>query len=181
MYELIPGDTKARRKRYPVRFFVVSALLVIVALQVAFLYFPNIFSGAASVSISRPPLAPVTVEPTATPDCSDRIKEYKRTTFYPIFEEWEDAYKLAVNSPRLSLPSAIPPLQSINRQLRDITPNSCTIEIHLDFVMATELATDGLLAFMANKPDSEVQRYFSQSATLFRSLATELDDPTIAP
>lgn len=123
----------------------------------------------------------LTPEPTSTPDCRDEIKEYKRGTLAPILEEWIDAYDLASSTPRISLAPPVARLQDITRRLREIDPPPCAEGYHFFFIKAAESAIDGFLAFMANRPDSEVEAHFALAASFLRTLqleATPVSTPT---
>lgn len=187
MYELTPNGSP-KRKRGSVLLNITVGLLAASLILIAGTLVATMPAPKTASSIAKP-LAATTVAtsiastptPTPTPDCRDEILAYKKETLFPILDEWQDAYDLASSSSRIALGPPVAMLQEINRRLKRIEPSKCALTKHLFFIQATDIVIDGFLAFMANKPDSEVQAHFETAAILLDILIDETPTPTPTP
>lgn len=187
MYKLTPNGSPKRRHS-SVLFniaigLLVASLILIAGTLVTTMPPPKTVAPvtqllAATVAVTAVASTPAS---TSTPDCRDEILAYKEETFFPILDEWRDAYDLASSSSRISLGHPIAMLQEINRRLKKMEPSACALTKHLFFIQATDTVIDGFLAFMANKPDSEVQAHFETAALLLDILIDETPMPTPTP
>lgn len=184
MYDLTPSGLP-KRKRGSVLLNITIGLLVASLILIAGTLAVTMPAPKTASSIAQP-LAATTVAtaitstpaPTPTPDCRDEILAYKQETLFPILDEWQDAYDLASSSSRIALGPPVAMLQEINRRLKRIEPSKCALSTHIFFIQATDTVIDGFLAFMANKPDSEVQAHFETAAILLNILTEETPTPT---
>jgi len=151
------------------------ALLVVVVGAVAGL-------AVAVVLLLRPapagvPAAPVaevaTVAEVAAPTvdphvgCADEAAPFL-TDVQKLADEWDDANTLAGSTPRASLPPQIDKLQALRRQTKALEAPECAFLVKQRLIDSMDNTINGYIAFLAQKPDSDVSKLFDQAS---RSLA----------
>lgn len=116
---------------------------------------------------------------TPTPTCQQQAFEYANQ-IQPIAREWDDANTLAGQTPRASLAAQIEKLQAIRRRAQDIKPPECASTAHLALTNAMDKTVEGYLAFLGQRPDSEVNQSFEQAKN-FMAAYTEAIGRLAAP
>lgn len=93
--------------------------------------------------------------PTPTPTC-----EIQASTFVAqiqsLAREWDDANKLAGQTPRASLSSQISNLQSIRRRVQDLRPLPCTENIQQHLIKAMDSSIQAYLDFLEQRSEAVV-------------------------
>lgn len=84
-----------------------------------------------------------------TSDCSEGLAAYMAEIEDPV-ERWNDAFDIAVSTPRMSLADPIQELQAISREAKDITPPACFKEGHDGFVEGMDTQIEMMLGFLAD-------------------------------
>jgi len=90
--------------------------------------------------------------------------------------EWSDAVKLADSTPRLSLADPISKLQEVRRKAADLDYPMCAWPIQQKLLDLMDKGIDAYLAFMAQRPDSEVQGLFDEAMNSFEEFGLEFSD-----
>lgn len=165
------------------RFMEKLAVCVAGGLAVFFIGLTVLYLSGTPIQKAPRTMAPVatlgataTPVPTATPDCRRAIARYYRTTLAPLIAEWDDAFKLANNSPRISLAPQIATLQAIRRKLMDTEQPPCALDTHLQFVIATDEIIEGFLAFLGKESDYTVSKHFENAAVLLEKVRVAVDN-----
>lgn len=86
------------------------------------------------------------------------------TQLQSIAREWDDATKLANSTPRASLAAQIGNLQAIRRKTQDVEMPECANAVKAALVASMDSTINGFIAFLGQKPDSEVRGHFEQAA-----------------
>lgn len=110
---------------------------------------------------------------TPTPTCEVQAVAYA-AQIQSIAREWDDANTLAGQTPRASLSAQIDRLQAIRRKAQDETPPSCATAAHTALVGAMDKTIEGYLAFLGQKPDSEVSALFQQAGAQMTTYTQEV-------
>lgn len=74
--------------------------------------------------------------------------------------EWDDANKLAGQTPRASLATQIAALQAVRRKVQDITVPECANAMKNALIASMDASIEGYVAFLGQKPDGTVQASF---------------------
>lgn len=82
-------------------------------------------------------------------DCSEGLSAYMAEIEDPV-ERWNDAFDIAVSTPRMSLADPIQELQTISREVKDITPPACFKEVHDGYVEGMGTQIEMMLGFLAD-------------------------------
>jgi hypothetical protein len=117
---------------------------------------------------------------TAANACVEAAKGY-RDEMKPITAEWADALKLAGMTSRNQLATQIANLQAVKRKADVITVPACAEVAHEHLVKSMNASIDGLLAFMAQKPDTEVNNLITLAANELKAHNDELLIATSGP
>ncbi|KAF0108654.1 MAG: hypothetical protein FD146_540 [Anaerolineaceae bacterium] len=88
-----------------------------------------------------------------TPKCD--VDAYKASVA-PILTEWSDAFALATQTPRISLAPQVEALQDIKREAETLDIPQCAVESHSHLIASMDHSINAMMAFLANKPDAEV-------------------------
>jgi hypothetical protein len=159
------------------RFIEKLAICIAGCLGVFFIGLIVLFLGRTPVQGTAGRVARIVVPaPTATPDCRREIAEYNRATLAPLMAEWEDAFTLANNSPRIALAPQIATLQAIRRKLLDAQPAPCARETHQQFVTATDEIVAAFLAFLGQEPEYTVNRHFKNATALLEKVKDAINE-----
>ena len=74
--------------------------------------------------------------------------------------EWDDANKLAGQTPRSALAVQIGALQAVRRKVQDIGVPDCASAAKTALVQSMDASIDGYVAFLGQKSDGAVQNAF---------------------
>lgn len=122
-------------------------------------------SPQAQVTTPTPqPTATQIPTPTPQPTCSLSDGRKVRDALGDVVQEWLDAVNVASETSRLTLAPQVAELQRIRRTVNQMDWPDCATAAKVALVGSMDSTINGFLAFMANKPDSEVKTYFDQSA-----------------
>lgn len=69
-----------------------------------------------------------------------------------LFDDWDDATRLADNTARIALSGPVQQLQEIRRAVNDLDPPACAEPVQRAFISYMNFTIDGFLAFMAEEP-----------------------------
>lgn len=122
---------------------------------------------------------PVDIRPThaatfrAKGNCIDETRSY-RALVEPVVTEWMDTFKLASDSPRMSLSPVVSQLQSIRRKMAEIEPGECMAATHDMVTRSMDEAIEGFLSFLATGANPVANEHFENSATLLKSASALL-------
>ena len=98
------------------------------------------------------------------------IKEYGY-----IMEEWDDTYKIAQSTSRMSLGSVIGDLQRIKRDMSRLDAPDCAYYISDIAGVAMESSIDALLSFLGKDSDSVVQRKLAGAIKTWEIVDSEFE------
>lgn len=126
--------------------------------------------------------APLLSSPTPTPICIQVAQPFF-AQLQSLAREWDDANKLAGQTPRAALAQQIQNLQAIRRKVQDLQPPPCAVTAHQDLAGSMDAAVDAYLAFLGQKPDTEVQAAFQKASTLMDAFTKDIAamSPTVMP
>lgn len=98
-----------------------------------------------------------TPRPTATiePPCVEVALDYLMAA-EDLHERWYDTEELAASTGRIALAGPVGQLQSIQRELGELTPPPCAAEIHEQATIEMESIIQGFLLFMQQESESRV-------------------------
>jgi len=82
-----------------------------------------------------------------------------------VAREWDDATKLAGQTPRMSLATQIQTLQAIRRKAQDLKPPECATKVQTELIASMDNTINGFLDFLAQKPESEVNTKFENASS----------------
>jgi len=82
-------------------------------------------------------------------ECKENLVSYMADIEDPV-ERWNDAFDIAVSTPRMSLADPIQELQAIAREVKDISPPSCLEEAHNGFIDGMDTNIEMMLGFLAD-------------------------------
>lgn len=153
--EAPPPITVIAPRRQGRRWAVIAAVVVVVVVLVG-VGFAAMQSGVTGIGLSATPES--TLAP--TPSCVQESVAFVAQV-EPLAREWDDANKLADSTPRASLSGQIDKLQAIRRRTEDIAVPACAAAIKQGLVLAMDAAIRGYIAFLAQKPDSDVNALFT--------------------
>lgn len=74
--------------------------------------------------------------------------------------EWDDANKLAGQTPRSALAVQIAALQAVRRKVEDIQTPECAAAMKRALIASMDASIEGYVAFLGQKADSTVQASF---------------------
>lgn len=94
--------------------------------------------------------------------CSEQAKPFL-DQLQPIAREWDDAAKLASQSPRMSLPTQIEKLQGIRRKAQDLTPPECAAAAKGHLIGAMDATIQAYFDFLSQKNDTTVKASFEKA------------------
>lgn len=86
------------------------------------------------------------------------------TQLQSIAREWDDAAKLADQTPRMQLAVQIASLQAIRRRAQDVQMPECAATAKTALVDAMDNTIEGFTAFLGQKPDTEVKAFFARAS-----------------
>lgn len=129
------------------------------------------------------------VVPTATPTrdpnvcMPEDVTKYKTLT-REIVSQFEDAFQLASNTPRITLSPVIQNMQAIRREAQALELPVCTHNAQNRLIDYMDVSINAFSAFMGQRPEDEVNGLFN-AAQLRRSqyyeTADALDDVPATP
>lgn len=96
--------------------------------------------------------------------CADQSEEFFNQ-IEPLARRWDDANKLANQTPRMQLAAQIANLQAIRRDVQDLKPPECSKPAQTALVGTMDATIQGYVDFLAQKPDSVVQVSFQKASS----------------
>lgn len=135
--------------------------------------------SAAPQQVARvvTPVPTATLVPT-TPPCSEEAKAFLGQ-IQPLARRWDDAVQLASSTSRISLAPQIASLQAIRREAEDLEPPPCATLAKQYLVTAMEQNINGYIAFLGERPDSEVQVSFAAAGRAMDDYHNEIVTLTV--
>jgi hypothetical protein len=112
--------------------------------------------------------------------CADQSKE-ALTTIQSIAREWDDANKLAGQTPRSALSGQIATLQAVRRKVQDVVVPECAAPMKQALVESMDASIEGYVAFLGQKSDSVVQASFKTANEKMNVFAGEVVKLSAAP
>ena len=106
--------------------------------------------------------SPAALAPTNVPSCKEQAAVLV-SQIQPLAREWDDANTLASSTPRSSLSAQIDKLQAMRRKAQDLEAPQCAFLVRQRLIDAMDNTINGYLAFLSQKPESEVNKYFDQA------------------
>jgi hypothetical protein len=100
--------------------------------------------------------------PAIVASCSEQSKPFL-DQIQPLARKWDDANKLASQTPRMQLAVQIANLQAVRREAQDLKPPECAKPVHDALVGSMDATIQGFLDFMSQKPDATVQVNFTKA------------------
>lgn len=116
---------------------------------------------------------PLAATPTPTPTCV-QLAQPTMQELESIAREWDDANKLAGQTPRASLAPQIDKLQATRRKVQDMQVPSCVDAAHRAFIESMDATIDGYIAFLGRKPDADVSNAFKRADDAMTAFSEEL-------
>ena len=137
-------------------------------------------AGVNSDTLTEIPPTPTELIPTPTPKPTvacpqEEVDVYIKEYGY-IMEEWDDTYKIAQSTSRLSLGSVIGDLQSIKREISRLGAPECAYYISDISGVAMESSIDALLSFLGKDSDSIVQRKLAGAIKTWEIVDSEFEN-----
>jgi len=126
-----------------------------------------------SPELAEVPAAPTVPEPTATLACAVEAAAFVDQV-QPLAREWDDATKLADNTPRMSLSPQIANLQAIRRRTVDLQVPECARTVQARLVASMDSTINAFLDFLGQKPDATVSQSFEAARLSFEAYEDEL-------
>lgn len=111
--------------------------------------------------------------PGLTQSCAEQSKEFL-DQIQPIAREWDDAAKLANQTPRMGLSVQIANLQAIRRKVQDMKPPECAKQVQEKLTESMDATIQGYLDFMTQKPDATVQASFKKANDAMLAFGTAM-------
>jgi hypothetical protein len=84
-----------------------------------------------------------------------------------VISRWDDAEKVASQTPRMALAVQIQALQEIKRDTEDLTVPECMSDTKEHLIKAQEAAITGYVNFLGNADDGIVNANFGEAANYF--------------
>lgn len=97
--------------------------------------------------------------PLVAPTCAEQSTE-ALAQVQSAAREWDDANKLAGQTPRASLAVQIAALQAVRRKVQDITVPACANAMKSALIASMDASIEGYVAFLGQKSDGLVQNSF---------------------
>jgi hypothetical protein len=97
--------------------------------------------------------------PFAAQTCAEQAAE-PLAAIQSAAREWDDANKLAGQTPRSALAVQIGALQAVRRKVEDIQVPECAAAMKRALVASMDASIEGYVAFLGQKSDSVVQASF---------------------
>jgi len=123
---------------------------------------------------SPTPMPTKTPLPTRTPvpPCYIKAKQFV-SALNALFDDWDDATKLANNTARIALSGPVSRLQEIRRQTADLAYPACAVSVHTKMLLYMDKTIDAFMAFMAQESDEKVNALFTEANALMDSAIEE--------
>jgi hypothetical protein len=96
--------------------------------------------------------------------CADQSEEFFGQV-EPLARRWDDANKLAGQTPRMQLAGQIASLQAVRRDVQDLKPPECSKPVQTSLIGAMDATIQGYVDFLSQKSDSTVQASFTLART----------------
>jgi hypothetical protein len=94
--------------------------------------------------------------------CADQSTEFFGKV-EPLARRWDDANKLAGQTPRMQLAIQISNLQAVRRDVQDLTPPECSKPVQTALASTMDATIQGYIDFLSQKSDSTVQASFAKA------------------
>ena len=107
-----------------------------------------------------------------TKPCSDQSKEYIKEA-NQLFDDWDDANRLAGTTSRIALSPAIARLQEIRREASDLQVPQCAEKVNDMLLDYMDKTIDGYIAFMSEEDDNKVNDIFDKASLLLDKFTKE--------
>lgn len=133
-------EVKPTKRRITPAIFILIGLVVVLV-------------GAAAFILLRP-----------DPPCYKQAEVFI-TQLDPLLEEWSDAITVASSTSRIALSPTVSNLQTIRREVSNLTPPDCAMEAQELLVSHMDYMIDGFLSFMADEEEFTVNSYFDVGTT----------------
>lgn len=88
--------------------------------------------------------------------------------------EWDDANKVAGQTPRSNLSGQIAALQAVRRKVQDIAVPDCAMAAKQALIDSMDASIDGYVAFLGQKGDSVVQASFKVANEKMETFGKEI-------
>lgn len=98
-----------------------------------------------------------------------------------LLQRWDDAADIAGSTGRINLSGPVGDLQAIRREAGRLDIPFCAEEAHEHLLRSMELYIDAFLAFMAQDPDSIVDRRFEDANEALDEWGEAVDDLRLTP
>jgi hypothetical protein len=105
--------------------------------------------------------------------CADQSSEFF-SKVEPLARRWDDANKLANQTPRMQLAGQIASLQAVRRDVQDLTPPECSKPVQDSLVSAMDSTIQAYVDFLAQKPNTTVQASFTKASEQMAAYTTAL-------
>lgn len=118
--------------------------------------------------------------PLAAQTCAEQSKD-ALAAIQSAAREWDDANKLAGQTPRTALAGQIAALQAVRRKVEDIQVPECASTMKRALVASMDASIEGYVAFLGQKPESTVQASFktaNEQMGVFGQEVVKISAPT---
>lgn len=100
-----------------------------------------------------------------TRPCSEQAKEYIKEA-EELFDDWDDANRLAGTTSRIALSPVIARLQEIRREASNLQVPECAEKVNDVLLDYMDKTIDGYIAFMSKEDDDKVNDIFDEAGLL---------------
>ena len=91
-----------------------------------------------------------------------------------VVREWDDAAKVAGQTPRMALAVQIANLQDVRRRTQDIPTPACAQEVKGHLITTMDASIDAYVSFLGQQSESQVAAHFSTANKAMADYATTL-------
>lgn len=105
--------------------------------------------------------------------CADQSEEFL-AQIEPLARKWDDANKLAGQTPRMQLAIQISNLQSVRREAQDLKPPECAKPVQDALVGSMDSTIQAYLDFLAQKSDSAIADSFKRANEQMTAFGTAI-------
>lgn len=120
----------------------------------------------------------------ASPFTAQTCAEQSEEAFVKIqsaAREWDDASKLAGQTPRSALAVQIAALQAVRRKVEDIQTPDCATAMKRALIASMDASIEGYVAFLGQKADSTVQASFKTANDKMAEFSQEVVKMSAVP
>lgn len=130
---------------------------------------------AIIISACGPSESQKSTQAAAAPCSVARVEKFDADAKKIVTTDWDAAYKLASQSPRMSLTVPISNMQAARKAASEIETPECLKVAAEHLLTAMDNSINGFLAFLGNKDDDTVNDYLNSAGEKMKSYINEVN------